>query len=181
MKLNFKNREEGSSLFVALCTCLVVGIILAGYLVMTSNRFKMSVRSSDWNASIPVLEAGIEEALTHMTRDTNQFSANNWALRTINGVQAYTKTRTFSDGSYFNAYIVNFSSGNPLIYSQGFVRSPFKTNQFISRTVKVGATNPPTVFTRAIAVSGLVSFVGGPVVDAYDSRKGPYNTATNRD
>src|SRR6185312_17199122 len=101
MKLNFKNREEGSSLFVALCTCLVIGLILAGYLLLTSNRFQMSVRSSDWNASIPVLEAGIEEALTHLKRDTNQPSANGWTSATISGVQAYTKTRTFSDGSYF--------------------------------------------------------------------------------
>lgn len=161
--------------------CIVVGIILAGYLVLTSNRFQMTVRSADWNAAIPVLEAGVEEALTHMTRDTNQPTANNWTTTTIQGISAYTKTRMFSDGSYFNVYIVNYASNNPSIYSQGFVRSPYNTNKYISRLVLVGVTNPPTVFTHAIAVNGSVSFVGQPVIDAYDSRKGGYNTTTNRD
>lgn len=181
MKLNFKNRENGSSLFVALSICMVVGVILAGYLVLTSNRFQMTVRSSDWNAAIPVLEAGVEEALTHLTRDTNQPTANSWASATIAGNQAYTKKRTFSDGSYYYVYILNFTANNPTIYSQGFVRSPYKANQYITRTVVVGVTNPPTAFTHAIAVNGAVSLVGGPVVDAYDSRKGSYNTTTNRD
>jgi len=160
--------------------CLVVGVILAGYLVLTSKRFEMTVRSSDWNAAIPVLEAGIEEALTHMTRDTNQPTANNWTAATIAGNSVYTKSRTFSDGSYFYVYIKDFSSNNPTIYSQGYVRSPYKTNQFISRTVKVGVTNPPTVWTHAIAVNGAVNFVGHPVVDSFDSRLGPYNTVSNR-
>lgn len=181
MKLHFNNRENGSSLFVAMTLCIVVGIILAGYLVLTSNRFQMTVRSSDWNAAIPVLEAGVEEALTHLTRDTNQPTANSWGTANIAGNVVYTKTRTFSDGSYYYVYIKDYSANNPTIYSSGFVRSPYKANQYISRTVRVGITNPPTVWTHAIAVSGSVSFVGQPVVDAFDSRKGPYNTSTNRD
>src|SRR3569833_243164 len=92
MKLNFKNRENGSSLFVAMCICLVVGVILAGYLVLTSNRFQMTVRSSDWNAAIPVLEAGVEEALTHLTRDTNAPTANNWTAANISGVSGVVYT-----------------------------------------------------------------------------------------
>src|SRR6185437_6389773 len=120
------------------------------------NRFQMTVRSSDWNAAIPVLEAGVEEALTHMTRDTNQPTANNWTTTTIKGISAYTKTRTFPDGSYYNVYIVNYASNNPSIYSQGFVRSPYNASRYISRLVLVGVTNPPTVFTHAIAVNGAV-------------------------
>jgi len=180
MKLNSKNRENGSSLFVALTLCLVVGVILAGYLVLTSNRFQMTVRSSDWNAAIPVLEAGVEEALTHLTRDTNQPTANNWSSATIRSVQAYTKTRSFPDGSYYYVYIINYTGNNPLIYSSGFVRSPYNANKFIARTVVVGVTNPPTVFTRALTVSGNVSLVGNPIIDSFDSRKGPYNTTSNR-
>jgi len=181
MKLHLKSRENGSSLFVALTVCLVVGVILAGYLVLTSNRFQMTVRSSDWNAAVPVLEAGVEEALTHMTRDTNQPTANNWTSANVAGIPAYTKTRSFSDGSYYFVYIVNFASNNPTVYAQGFVRSPYNNNKYISRTVKVGVTNPPTVFTHAMSVNGNVNLVGNPVIDAFDSRKGGYNTATNRD
>jgi hypothetical protein len=181
MKLRLRKHENGSSLFVVLSVCMIVGIILAGYLVLTSNRFQMTARSADWNAAIPVLEAGVEESLTHITRDTNDLSKNNWISATIGGAQAYTKTRTFSDGSYFYAYIRDFTANGATIYSSGFVRSPYKTDQYIARTVKVGVTNPPSVFTHALAVNGTVSLAGGPIVDGFDSRKGPYSTSTNRD
>jgi len=116
-----------------------------------------------------------------MTRDTNQPTANNWTSGLIQGNQVYTKTRSFADGSYFFVYILNITSNNPTIYSQGFVPSPYHKNQYVSRTVKVGVTNPPTVFTHALAVTGNVNLAGNPVIDGFDSRKGPYNTATNRD
>jgi hypothetical protein len=181
MKLHFRQREKGSSLLVVMIICTVIGMILAGYLVLTSNRFQMTVRSSDWNAAIPVLEAGVEESLTHINRDTSQPTANSWTSGTFNGVQAYTKTRSFPDGSYFNAYICDLSANGATIYSSGFVRSPYKTDQFIARTVKVGVTNPPSVFTHALALNGTANFVGGPLIDGFDSRKGPYNVTTNRD
>jgi hypothetical protein len=181
MKPRCNNRENGSALFVALSICMVVGIILAGYLFLTSNRFQMTVRSADWNAAIPVLEAGVEEAMTHIARDTNQPTANNWTSATIQSVQAYTKTRTFSDGSYYYVYIRDLTTRGATIYSSGFVRSPYNTNQYISRLVKVGVTNPPSVFTHALAVNGAVTLVGGPLVDGFDSRKGLYNVSTNRD
>jgi hypothetical protein len=182
IRTDFKDRkrEDGSGLFVALFICLVVGLTLSGYLVLSSNRFQMTTRSSDWNAAIPVLEAGVEEALTHLTRDTNAPTANNWTASTLNGNQVYTKKRTFSDGSYYSVYIKDYNSSTPLIYSQGFVRSPFRKNQYIARTVRVGVTNPPTVFTRGIAVNGQVTLVGDPVVDGFDSRLGSYNTSSNR-
>jgi hypothetical protein len=180
MKLHFKKREDGSSLFVAMTICLIVGLILSGYLVLTSNRFQMTMRSSDWNAAIPVLEAGIEEALTHMARDTNSFTANNWTNTTIAGNQVYAKKRSFSDGSYFYVFIRDFASSNPTIYSQGFVRSPYHTAQYISRTVKVGVTSHPTVFTHAISLKGQFGAVGTAVIDGFNSRLGPYNTTSNR-
>jgi len=55
-----------------------------------------------------------------------------------------------------------------------------KTNQYISRTVRVGATNPPTVFTGAIATSGTITLQGSAIVDGFDSRIGRYDTRTNR-
>jgi hypothetical protein len=179
MKLQFKNREDGSMLFVAMVISIVVTTMLAGYLLVTSNRFQMTVRSQDWNAAIPVLEAGIEEALTHLHHDTNAPAANGWTLGTFNGTPAYTKQRTFTDGSYFYVAIANATSNNPIIYSQGFVRSPYRKTRYIFRTIKAGATNPPTMYTHAITAGGLVTLVGNSVVDAWDPSKGGYN-ATNR-
>ena len=181
MKFSSKKREQGSILVVTLFTGLAVGIVLAGFLTLISSRYNLTVRSMGWNAAIPVLEAGLEEALTHLHDDPNSPSANGWMSGTINELQVYTKERHFTDGSYFYVWIYNATANNPWIYSQGFVPSPLHTDQYISRTVRVGASNTPSIFTKAIAATEKVTLSGCGVVDGFDSRKGGYNTSTNRD
>lgn len=78
MKISGSKSQEGSTLLMAMIICLVIGLTLAGYLILTENRFQMTVRSQDWNQAIPVLEAGIEDALTHLKDDAGAPSANNW-------------------------------------------------------------------------------------------------------
>src|SRR5206468_9634684 len=64
----------------------------------------------------------------------------------------------------------------PVIYSAGFVKSPLKDNEYISRLVRVSLTNPPSLFSRAIAANGAVKLSGGAVVDGYNSTNGPYGS-----
>jgi hypothetical protein len=179
MKFASKKREEGSVLVTTLIVCVVIGTLLASYLLLMSSRYKLTVRSKCWNAAMPVLEAGLEEALTHLHDDPSP-SANGWTPATVGGQPVYTKQRYFTDGSYFYVTIDNANSNNPLIYSQGFIPSPLSTNQYITRMVKVGAINPPGIFTRALATTGTVTLSGGGVVDGFHSRAGGYNTSTNR-
>jgi hypothetical protein len=179
MKFTLQQRRQGNTLMITLFFCLAIGMVLASVLKLVSARYNTTVRSNDWNEAIPVLEAGIEEAMTHLHDDMTP-SANGWTAGTLNGVLVYTKQRSFSDGSYFYVAIRNFSSNNATIYSQGYVRSPFKANQYIGRTVQVATTNPPTVFTKALATVGVISMVGVASVDGFDSRNGHYDTTTNR-
>jgi len=162
VKKIFKERENGSTLFVALIISLVVGIILAGYMLVTSNRYQMTTRSRNWNAAIPVLEAGIEEALTHLQDDTD-LSANGWTLGSFNGTAAYTKQRSFSDGSYyFTAITTNTTS--PLIYSQGFVRTPYRSSRYMFRTVKLTTTRVPIVPPGINTINPININPTGPIV-----------------
>ncbi len=62
---------------------LVAGITLASYLTLISNRYRMATRSMEWNQAIPVLEAGIEEAMAHLHYDSNNLSGNNWTVSSI--------------------------------------------------------------------------------------------------
>jgi hypothetical protein len=165
---------------VTLIFCLAIGMVLAATLKLIGGRYSMTVRSMDWNQTIPVLEAGIEEAMTHLHDDAS-ITANGWTAITLNGQPVYAKQRTFSDGSYFYTTIYSNSSVSPLIFSQGYVRSPLKANKYISRMVWVTLTNPPNVFTHAIATgSDGIAFNGSnPFVDSYDSAIGPYNTTSN--
>ena len=180
MKTGRIKNEAGATLLIALFMALVIGTVLGSFLLVTSTRNKLSVRSTDWNAAIPVLEAGVEEAFTHLHDDTN-YSANGWTRTNISGQVVFAKTRTLStDGSYFYTTIYGAGSSSPIIYSAGFVPSPLGNGQYISRTVKVPTTNPPTLFTKAIAATGPISIGSSAVVDSFDSRLGPYNTANNR-
>jgi len=174
MKLSLQKQERGGVLVVALITCFVIATVLASYLLLISNRYKMTVRSMGWNTAIPVSEAGIEEALTHLQADTNNPSANNWTAATVAGQPVYTKSRNFTDGSYFDVVIHNATATNPIIYSSGFVPAPLRAG-YITRTVRV-TTSKGKAFPGGISASGLITLSGG-MVDSYNSCNGPYSVS----
>ena len=164
---------------MGLFTCLVVSAILSSYLGLINHRNHTAMRAMAWNAAIPVLEAGIEEALTHLHEDKNYLTANAWSAEVVNGQTVYSKQSSpWADGSYYSVRIANAVNA-PVIVSTGYVKSPLKANEYISRVVQVSATNPPSLFSRAIAANGAVKLSGGAVVDGYDSTLGPYG-GTNR-
>jgi len=184
MKLTYK-KQDGSTLLITMITCVLVGTVLCSYLVLITNRNTSAMRAMAWNTAIPVLEAGIEEALTHLHNDSNNPTANDWGNDVVDGQPVYWKRRDFPDGSYFLVTNVNIHSTSPKILSAGYVPSPLRTNEFISRLVEVTATNPPSAFNYAIAANGAVKLSGNAVVDGFNSFGFPdalsaYNTMTNR-
>jgi len=64
MKITTHTRLQGSALLLALLTAFVICIALTTYLYLVSNQNRSVMRSLAWNSSIPVVEAGVEEALT---------------------------------------------------------------------------------------------------------------------
>ncbi len=172
MKFVSTNREEGSTLVLTLVISLAIGIVLASYLGLIGSRFKVTMRSQGWNGGIPVLEAGIEEALTHLQDDLNNPSANGWTMGTISGQQVYSKQRSFGDGSYFLVNIYNgggAASNTPCIYSTGFVPSPLNSHAYISRTAKVTGTNQPLFAFAFGAVSTIQMNGNGLASDSFNS------------
>jgi len=179
MKTTLRESEAGGTLIITVITCALVGTVLASSLGLITSRNRSAMRATAWNTAIPVLEAGIEEALTHLQADGENRTANGWTAETVDGKMVYWKHRTLPDGSYY--YVTNFGadSSAPVIRSAGYVRSPLEKDDYISRVVEVGATNPPSLFSKAIAANGLVKLSGGAVVDGYNSAAGPYG-GTNR-
>jgi hypothetical protein len=154
--------------------CLAIGMVLASILKLVSAKYTMTVRSTDWNQAIPVLEAGVEEAMTHIQDDSSP-SANGWTASTLNGVTVYRKQRSFTDGSYFYATIYGASSNTPTIISQGYVRSPLKASEYIARTVKVQTAKGTSLFSKAILTRGTINFAGDMQVNSYDSSNPNYS------
>ena len=99
MKTTPLQQPRGIVLPVTLGVILILAIILASYNSLVNNRNSAVVRSQEWNQAMPVLEGGIEEALTQL-----HYAGTNSALLTSNywtyGLDGlYHKTRTNADGT----------------------------------------------------------------------------------
>src|SRR6266516_3843163 len=119
MRFLSKKREQGNILIITMITCDVIATMLSSYLMLLSSRYNLTARSMVWNATMPVLESGIEEAMTHLQYDTNSPGANGWDAGTYGGQTVKTKTWTFADGSYVFVNIADAGSDNLTIYSSG--------------------------------------------------------------
>src|ERR1043166_5398401 len=104
-------------------------------------------------------EAGIEDALSQLKRNTTNFEADGWNTN-------HFKQRSLGVGSY---YIVNFSGrsgGTVTITSTGSVHLVDKT--YISRTVRVLALTSKDFKFPGLVASSI--FLGGDLrADSYDS------------
>src|SRR5213596_2592273 len=110
---------QGSALLLTLLTASVIGITLASYLTFVANQSRSTVRSLSWNSCVPVMEAGVEEALTHINyQGPNNLGTNGWVLGADN---LYHKTRWFGD-SYCDVSIQPVDP--PVIISAGYVPGP---------------------------------------------------------
>src|SRR5438552_19173308 len=86
-------RLQGSTIFITLIVAGVVGLTLGAYLTWANSQNTLATRAQNWNAALPVVEAGIEEAMTHINFD-HPWATNGWTLSGTN----YTKQRTFGKG-----------------------------------------------------------------------------------
>ncbi|HTE91602.1 MAG TPA: hypothetical protein VK639_21820, partial [Terriglobales bacterium] len=113
---------QGSALLLTLGTTLVIGIAMASYLVFVANQTRSTMRSQSWNSCVPVMEAGVEEALSQINyQGPTNLGTNGWTL----GADAlYHKTRWFGD-SYCDVSIQPLDP--PVIFSTGYVPGPAPT------------------------------------------------------
>src|SRR5438876_8903191 len=100
---------------------------------MVANQNRSTYRSLTWNMCIPVLEAGVEEALTqiHYAAITANFGANQWTYNAIDGRYHKTRVLTNSEGSYYDVSIQPIDPRGdphgPVIFSTGYVPAPAGT------------------------------------------------------
>src|SRR5712672_2127411 len=124
MKPIMKKSAEGSTLVITIVISALIGSVLCSFLVLISSRNQGAMRAMAWNSAIPVLEAGIEEALTHLNHDMNNPTANNWNQDRINGKKVFWKRRDLPDGSYFYVTNTHVTTTTPTIYAAGYVQAP---------------------------------------------------------
>src|SRR5262245_60078045 len=155
-------RSKGGVLVVVVCTTAIVGIALLACLQLAGARSQMIGRSQAWNACIPILEAGIEEALTHCTfNNVNRMTTCGWAL----AGDAYVLTSTLNDGYFVTRIPTN---SNYEIFSTGFHRLPGQTN-YVSRTVRVTAKFEGACFATFVVRKSVDLKGNNLYTDSYDS------------
>jgi Tfp pilus assembly protein PilX len=74
------NRQRGSVLVVTLLVSSIIAITLMAYLALIGYQNRAVLRAQAWNYEVPVAEAGIEEALTHLYYSRGNLATNGWTL-----------------------------------------------------------------------------------------------------
>jgi hypothetical protein len=164
--------QTGSTLIITLATAGILGAVLGTYLTMASQENLKVKRSIGWNAALPLAEAGIEEACSHITWSPTNFDwrADGWLFDS--NTFSYSKSRTLGDG-YYKVGVSGWFGGVATITSVGY--GAWTGSNYISRTVVVNVQTPTPVLP-----SGLIAFnidFGGTFnADSFDSRTNLYST-----
>ena len=177
--------NAGNALIVTLMTCLLLGVGLASYLVLVSSQNYSVMRSLAWNSTIPILEAGAEEALTQLHHHgITNLSANGWVAVTSEHGPAYYKKRFLGD-SYYEAYIT--PTDPPVVFSYGYVPAPLSPGShvgmilaslptgertapgYLMRRVRIQTTGG-ALFAKGMVAEGQINLNGNNVsTDSFDS------------
>jgi len=182
IKSQARQKSAGSVLAIALCATAIIGAALVVYLQLTVNQNQITARSQVWNQCIPVLEAGIEEALTHcnINFETNMLS-DGWEAQSVR----YAKTNSIGKGqglgNSMGYYEVTISQTLPyVITSKGYCPMP-GSSTFISRTVRI-TTITNRIFSASFIVRENIDMNGNNVkTDSFDSRDPQKSTAGKYD
>jgi hypothetical protein len=154
-----KSQEAGSALLAVMMLGGIVLLALASYLSLASQENRTVKRSLCWNAALPMAEAGIEDALSQLKRNTTNFAADGWNTN-------HVKHRLLGTDGYYSVIFSGRPGGTVTITSTGSVH--FVDNTYISRTVRVLAlTSKDFKFPGLVASSIFLS--GDLQADSYDS------------
>jgi hypothetical protein len=202
-------KSQGNTLMTTLVIMAIIGVSLATYLNLVQTQQEMTTRSQVWNSCMPAVEAGIEEALTHLYKNyVTNMTDSNWEL--VNG--RYVKTNAVigrsSGGGFpsvtpanppgtpakpawghavaYGYYAVDITTNIPyIVTSKGFFPLPGATpasiDKYLSRTVRVTTQNLG-MFMGPMVIKGAVDLKGNNIkTDSYDSRDPNKSTGGNYD
>jgi len=157
-------KNAGSILTIMLIVIVLMGVALGSYMKLVASQNLSIQRSQNWNSAIAVGEAGIEEAMAHLNKNTTNRVKDSWTLQITN----VTKIRSLDADNKYKVMITTLVEP-PIIFAQGSVHVP-KSDKWITRTLKVGTTNDG-FFVKAMAAKGTIDLKGNMItVDSFDSK-----------
>jgi hypothetical protein len=186
-------RSRGSVLIVSLILAAILGVTLAGYLIMTQAQNAAVARSQVWNTAITLGEAGVEDALALINKYAGNYDEiTNWAKPASIAADNWTQlgnnvyyVRRFLGQNYYDVYITNINN-SPVISSRGYVPwsyawgggsqpllaavgSASQSPHYITRKLEV-QTRYDALFAVAMAAFQVIDMNGNNVAtDSFDS------------
>lgn len=206
MKLRSRSRPAaaaaGNVLIVTVFIAAAIGVVLAAALTLVKSQNQAVARSQAWNACIPALEAGVEEALSHLNNKAEStLAVNGWSQ----SGQSFFLERTVNSDSFFRVRIINTNDKLPVIQCTGYVRlgalvaqanpsllaavnASVGGQQYVTRAVEVVAKRQ-LLFVKAMVAKDRIEMNGNNIsTDSYDSSnplystpQGTYDPAKSRD
>jgi hypothetical protein len=211
IRLTESRQQSGNILVMTIITTALIGFVLAAFLTLAGAQNRSTYRSQNWNSSIPVLEAGVEEALAHLNRNclsngvnsgVINWTADGWQSNYVVGGWMVMKTNSMPDGTYYVVRIYNTNGNQPDIYSDGYVPTPVNLvsapnsifaaiavnggTQYQYRKVHVTA-GLDGFFGKGMVAKGNINWVGNIWSDSFDSQdpshstRGQYDFSNHKD
>lgn len=188
--LSLQRREDASYLVATIVFTGIMAFGLAGYLSLASSQNRSTYRSQAWNSIVPVMEAGVEEALAHLTKNgVTNITADGWSLTAAN---QYSKTTVIGDSSYTATILVSVpwrpeiltvgtvptalaAAGTPPLLAAAGVTPLIANAGAVTRRVRVG-TRINGIFPKGMVAINDINWVGNIMSDSFDSSDPAYNT-----
>ncbi len=174
--MNRLKSKRGSVLVGTISLSIVGAAIIAGYLSMTMNEYKLSQRTLMLQSAMNLAEAGLEEGMDAINLD----DWSGWSAVDSNGFFREITNIPFLDtrSGSFSIYIEDHDS-LPILVSEGRIENgPGGT---LSKQIRVDMRKTG-LFVNGLTAKDTISFNGNNItVDAYDSTIGLWNHTLNRE
>jgi hypothetical protein len=162
----------------------LVGFLLTSYLTLVRSQNASTMRSQSWNAAMPIIEAGIEESLSHLAKHDTDATLQSQGWEKVPDANAFAMRRYLGE-DYYEVTIANWVSSSPtnlpIIESRAYVAAPLvlagsrgpglalvaSTPQYVVRGVRATAKKVP-LFSKGMVAQGNLD-AAGTYIDSYDS------------
>src|SRR2546426_2773090 len=172
---------------MVLVVVIIWAMTLMSYLTLVNSQNRAVARSQGWNSAVPVMEAGVEEALAHLNGNAEiGLNVDGWEK-----IGTYFRMERAAVDSY---YVVTITITNPIlpvVESRGFVRMPLLTynpaspyflamapagqqaynsprDGYLGRGVRILARKNGSL-SKAMLAKGRIDIGGAVRVDSYNS------------
>jgi hypothetical protein len=137
-----RRSTQGHVLVMVLVVVIICAIALVSYLTLVNSQNRAVARSQGWNSTVPVMEAGVEEALAHLNANIDTgLGVDGWVR-----IGDYYRMERAAGDSYYVVTITVTNPILPLIESRGFTRMPIlvqnANSSFFLATVGMSYNRP---------------------------------------